>query len=165
MPLPFGLTNMFLSATFFIIGQYGRKYKFNELKIAPPTFILSLFSIVCVMTNGFYEFDMKYIRVNDAFMDIVVPVSVTVFLFYVFRLVVKKVSNLFENFIISVSMSGLVCIFVHMALFYVMKSLSIVVNELNAFLYAILVYAISWIFYLICVRFKPLSIIFLGKVK
>lgn len=162
--LPFGLTNLFLSSMFFFIGMIGKKLNVNKLRITPP--LLAVLLTILIVGNGlFYKFDMKYVKANDAFLDILVPVVFTLSLFYASKLLARVNNDIIGGLIVSISKAGLVCIFVHMAIIAVFQKLGIVFDEFNIWAYALIIYAISWGLYLFLSQFKVLSFLFCGTTR
>ena len=162
-PLPFGISNLFVSSMFFLLGNCSRSLvSIKKMNITPPILAMIL-SAYIIENDFFYKFDMKYVIANDAYMDIVIPSVFTLSFYYLSIIIATIIPQKGKEIIVKLSKSGLICIFIHMALLQIITlNLRIFFNEWNIYIFTIFVYIVSFFVYELCNRCSILAFLFIG---
>lgn len=167
IPLPWGISQLFISAMFFLLGQYANKTRLSKLiikKKLPPLIIGVSLLILVVYRN--YEFDMKKIEASHTVLDVFIPMVFTLLVIELSAQIVKCFPDSVRKLVVSVSKSSLVCLYIHMAVIHVLYDrLHLVLNEYGVFALALLIWILAYIFYQLCLLSRATSLLFLGLYK
>lgn len=165
IPLPWGMSQLFLSAMFFLLGQYANRARVSELLNNKLPLIIGVTLIILVACIN-YEFDMKKLEANHVFLDVFIPILFTLLIMALSSLITKHFPYTMQRLVVSMSKSSLVCLYIHMAVIHILSDwLHIVFNEFGVFAIALLIWGLAYIFYQFCLLSRVTSLLFLGYYK